>query len=193
MVKQRKLLEKEGLDAEDERKNILDMVHEHPVLDVGTGDGWLAIRAARDYDIELISIDNDIVKLENARHNAKKKGLAGKIEFMCMDACEMCFPDHYFGTVMAYQTIHHSLYPFRVVDEMFRVCRERGTVIISELNREGFECYAGIYYRYPGEKNRLRKSEEPVNIQNLCEYLEEKSSRVFVEKHGFTSLTYCKN
>jgi len=192
MDRKRGPLGKEGFDVEDEREKILHRVNAYPVLDVGTGNGWLAIRAARDYGIELLSIDCDKVKLENAKRNAVNEGVAGKIGFIRMDACDMCFPDDYFGTVMAYQIIHHSLYPFRVVDEMFRVCRRGGVVIMSDLSREGFEGYAGIYHSFPGERGKQEQSADPVNIRQLWEYLQEKSSRVHVEEHGFTSLIFCE-
>jgi len=174
------------------RVGILEKVHGLPVLDVGTGDGWLAIRAARDYGLRLTSIDCDEMKLHKALRNAEAEGVAGNIEFIWMDAADISFPDDFFGTVMAYQTLHHSVFPFRVVDEMFRVCRKGGCVIISELNRRGFDFYAGIYYRYPGEKNKPLPSAEPVDIHQLREYLQGKASKVNVEEHEFTSLTYCE-
>lgn len=173
-----------------ERKKLLDHVEKLPILDVGTGSGWLAIVAAKHYNYHMISIDNDKHNIQLASANAKSYGVEKMITFKKIDATSVPYPNDSFGTVIAYQTLHHTRYPFRVIEEMFRVCKKRGMVIISELNREGFELFHGKYYEYPTNYIKLR-NKKILNINKLWKFLHNISSEISIKESRYTNLIYC--
>jgi ubiquinone/menaquinone biosynthesis C-methylase UbiE len=157
---------------------------------VGTGSGWLAIVAAKYYGYPVISIDNDQHYLTLARANAKTQGVEKMIIFKKIDATLIPYPDDFFGTVCAYQTLHHTRYPFKVIEEMFRVCRRDGRIIISELNEEGFELYHGEYYEYPEEQQEFYNI-KVLNIKKLRGFLQSISSEITIKESKYTNLIDC--
>lgn len=173
-----------------ERKKVLDKVEKTPILDVGAGNGWLAIVAAKYYGYNVISIDNNKHYIHLARTNAKAYGVEKLVAFKKIDATHIPYPDDFFGTVISYQTLHHTLYPFRVIEEMFRVCKSNGGVLISELNKEGFKLYHGEYYEYPEKYNKLL-SKKILNINKLWKFLHNISSEVSIKESKYTNLINC--
>jgi ubiquinone/menaquinone biosynthesis C-methylase UbiE len=173
-----------------ERKKLVNNVKKLPILDVGTGSGWLAIVTAKYFGYPVISIDNDQNYIFMARENAKKYGVEKMINFKKVDATSIPYPNDFFGTVIAYQTLHHTRYPFRVIEEMFRVCKRDGRVIISELNEEGFELFHGEYYEYPEGFIRLY-DKKVLNINKLREFLCSISSEISIKESEYTNLIDC--
>jgi SAM-dependent methyltransferase len=51
------------------------------VYDLGCGDGRVVITAAKDYGATGVGIDIDAELIQRARENARKAGVAGKVEF----------------------------------------------------------------------------------------------------------------
>jgi ubiquinone/menaquinone biosynthesis C-methylase UbiE len=188
------LINQEGssLSFEDvqERKKLLDKVDQFPILDVGTGFGWLAIVAAKYYAYQVISIDHDEHYIVIARENVKKYGVNEMITFKKIDATRIPYSDDFFGTVCAYQTLHHTRYPFKVIEEMFRVCKRKGRVIISELNEEGFDLYHGEYYEYPEEHHEVY-NKRVLNIKKLRGFLKSISSEIIIKESKYTNLIDC--
>lgn len=161
-----------------------------PILDIGTGNGWLAIVAAQYYGYNVISIDNNKHYIHLARANAKAYGVEKLITFKKIDATRIPYPNDFFGTVIAYQTLHHTRYPFRVIEEMFRVCKRDGRVMISELNKEGFKLYHGEYYEYP-EKYNKSLNKKILDINKLWKFLHNISSKISIKESKYTNLINC--
>lgn len=107
------------------------------VLDIGTGSGRLAIELARakgaNFEITGIDISEDM--LRRAGENARRAGVADKLEFIQANADALPFPDKYFDLVVSYASLHHWLRPERVFREARRVARDGGTVIIRDNKR----------------------------------------------------------
>jgi len=173
-----------------ERKKLLDKVEKKPILDVGTGNGWLAIVAAKYYGYHVISIDNNEDNVYLARANARAFKVGKMINFKNIDATSIPYPNDFFGTVISYQTLHHTRYPFKVVEEMFRVCKRDGRVMISELNKEGFKLYHGEYYEYP-EKYIKSLNKKILDINKLWKFLHNISSKISIKESKYTNLINC--
>ena len=173
-----------------ERKKLLDKIEKLPILDVGTGNGWFAIVASKYYGYPVISIDNNKHCILSARANARAYGVEKMITFKKVDAAHISYPKEYFGTVIAYQTLHHTRYPFKVVEEMFRVCKRNGRVIISELNKEGFELYNGEYYEYPRNYFTLY-NKKVISVNKLWKFLRNISSEISIKESRYTNLIDC--
>jgi len=55
------------------------------LYDLGSGDGRIAITAAKNYGIRAVGIDIDPDRIAEARQNAKKAGVAALVEFRLED------------------------------------------------------------------------------------------------------------
>jgi len=100
------------------------------VLDVGTGDGRFVgalIENLGQYS-EIIGIDSNPTAVEAARRAYPQP----QIQFLCMDATQMDFPDDSFDTVSMSNTLHHlNNYP-TVFQEIRRVLKPGGQFIFCE-------------------------------------------------------------
>jgi len=107
------------------------------VLDVGTGSGLLAVELARakDCHFDIIAIDISQNMIRKAIENAKRAGVGDKIRFLASTAAALPFPDDSFDFVMSYASLHHWLEPVAVFNEVERVVKETGSVIIRDNKR----------------------------------------------------------
>lgn len=70
---------------------MLDMGEVKPgeyVLDLGTGDGRILIAAARDHGARGLGVDIDPVMVKRAQANARRAGVADRVEFRVADLFE---------------------------------------------------------------------------------------------------------
>jgi SAM-dependent methyltransferase len=58
------------------------------VYDLGCGDGRVVIAAAKDFGATGVGIDIDPARIQEARENARKAGVEGKVEFRLGDIFE---------------------------------------------------------------------------------------------------------
>ncbi len=101
------------------------------ILDVATRDGAFILKlkeGLKDYT-EIIGIDNDeeIINKNNA------KNTESKVKYLLMDAGDMDFEDNSFDIVCISNTLHHLLDKNKVLNEMKRVLKPGGRIIINEL------------------------------------------------------------
>lgn len=101
------------------------------VLDVGTGSGVIALRAAKHLGPQgrMVGVDLSQGMLESAR--ASTKLLATPIEFLQMDAERLDFGPASFDIVLSLFAVLHFPNPERAIQEMFRVVRPGGRVVIG--------------------------------------------------------------
>ncbi len=97
------------------------------ILEVGVGTGInLALYPS---GCAITGIDLSGPMLEKARERAAKKGVGG-VRLLEMDAADIKFPDNSFDIVYAPYLISVVPDPVRVANEMYRVCRVGGKVIL---------------------------------------------------------------
>ena len=101
------------------------------VLDVAAGSGLLS-RALAPRVREVVALDLTPAMLENAREAASRDGVSN-IRFVEGAAEEMPFSDGEFDLSVTRFSLHHIAQPQRVVDEMVRVTRKGGRVIIIDM------------------------------------------------------------
>jgi phosphatidylethanolamine/phosphatidyl-N-methylethanolamine N-methyltransferase len=97
------------------------------VLEVGIGTG-LSLDAYPSY-CRVVGIDLSSEMLDHARAKMEPKRHA-HIELRQMDALQMSFPDESFDFVMAFHVVTVVPDPQRLVEEMARVCKRDGQVVI---------------------------------------------------------------
>jgi ubiquinone/menaquinone biosynthesis C-methylase UbiE len=108
------------------------------VLDIGTGSGLLAIGLAKSrngehFDIFAIDISENM--LRKAKENAQNAGVIDRIEFVQCTAAALPFRHNYFDAVISYASLHHWFKPVTVFDEVARVVKNTGIVIIRDNKR----------------------------------------------------------
>ncbi len=103
------------------------------VLDVGTGTGIVALKAAAlmNTSRKVMAVDLSEGMLTIARGKALDRNLADRVEFRAMDAEQLEFPDASFDVVVSMFALHHFPNPERALSEMYRVLRPGGIVSIG--------------------------------------------------------------
>ena len=100
------------------------------VADVGTGTGYLAKKLA-EYAKTVNAIDSSPDMLEVARQGLRHK----KIKLIEGDAHDLPLGDETQDLVYANLLIHHLLEPALAINEMYRVLKPGGKVIITDIDR----------------------------------------------------------
>ena len=98
------------------------------VLEVGVGTGIaLPLYASH---LEVVGVDYSHEMLDRARRRTRNENLTHVTELRQMDARQLDFPDCHFDTVVAMYLVSVVPEPGRVVEEMARVCKPGGEVLI---------------------------------------------------------------
>jgi len=102
------------------------------LLDLGCGDGWLTIEAAR-VSIAAWGIDASETAIERAEKSAKSTGIASKTKFAAGDALDLPYEDNFFDGMIDRGLFHHILPENRVAyfDNILRVLRSESLIYIS--------------------------------------------------------------
>src|SRR6266567_861305 len=127
---------------------ILDLARLRPtdqVLDVGTGTGLVALRAAAlAQNGRVFGIDHSAGMLEQASAKARRSGLSDAVAFRQMDAEQLEFPDRSFNAALSLYALFHFPDPLAAVREMHRVLRPGGRVVIGVGSRPSLFSWNGI-------------------------------------------------
>jgi ubiquinone/menaquinone biosynthesis C-methylase UbiE len=119
------------------RKVLRKGIRRGRVLDIGTGSGWLAIELARaggaGFDIVALDISPDM--LEKARENVRSQGLEDKIKFVLASADSLPFDNGSFDLVISYASLHHWFRPEAVFNEIARVTKRTGHIVVRDNKR----------------------------------------------------------
>jgi ubiquinone/menaquinone biosynthesis C-methylase UbiE len=103
---------------------------------VGTGENLPFYNG----DCQLTAIDMSEAMLDRAKTRAKKIGLNAK--FLSMDAEILSFPEDSFDTVVSSLSMCTFPDPIGVLNEMARVCRPNGRILLLEHGRSSVEFLA---------------------------------------------------
>jgi SAM-dependent methyltransferase len=105
---------------------------EDRILDVGTGSGLVALRAATLVAKgKVVGIDHSSGMLKQASAKVHERGLGDTVSFRLMDAEELDFPNQSFDKVISLFALLHFPEPLRALQEIHRVLRPGGRVVIG--------------------------------------------------------------
>lgn len=108
---------------------------EHIVADVGAGTGYMSIGLA-----PLVShvyvLDGSPAMLEIARKNLRD---FTNVEFQVADGLSLPLPDQSLDAAFANMYLHHCLEPLKAIQEMVRVLRPGGRLVITDMDAHPFE------------------------------------------------------
>lgn len=103
------------------------------VLDVGCGTGNFSMKLAeRGCVVTGIDVSEEMLKV--AREKAAEKSLS--ISYLQMDATELAFDDGAFDVVLTMAAVEFIEDTARAVEEMFRVVKNGGQVLIGTINAD---------------------------------------------------------
>lgn len=120
---------------EQQQRLLLELignVYGSRILDVGCGDGTLAVEMAKRC-ASVNGIDTDHKMLEAARVNADSAGVPLRLYQGKAEA--LPFPDAHFDRVVAITVLCFMPGPSQAIGEMVRVLKPGGKLVIGELGR----------------------------------------------------------
>lgn len=104
---------------------------EDKVLDVAAGTGHLS-RAVAPYVREVWAVDTTPAMIEQGLAEARKQNITN-INYIQGIAEELPFEDESFDLVMSRLAFHHFVDSREPLQEMIRVCKQHGTIVVMDL------------------------------------------------------------
>jgi len=111
------------------------------VLEVGTGKGRFLVELAR-HVASVTTVDIAAEEQQCARLNARYAGLEERIQFVVQDAACLPWPNATFDAVVTLNAMHHIVNFEQALDEMLRVVKPGGKVVLADFSPRGFQIVA---------------------------------------------------
>lgn len=115
------------------------------LLDVGCGPGNLIIQVAKKYpSLDLIGVDLSSEILELAKKKAVENNLNEKIVFKIGSVESLPFPDKSVDFILSTLSLHHWEDPKQAFEEIFRVLKDGGVLLIFDFRRDARKFFYGL-------------------------------------------------
>jgi demethylmenaquinone methyltransferase / 2-methoxy-6-polyprenyl-1,4-benzoquinol methylase len=142
-----------GIDITWRKKAIGMLKKEHPklILDIATGTGDFAIEALSLKPEKVIGVDISEGMLKVGKDKITKAGLSSQIELMAGDSENLQFSSNNFDAVIVAFGVRNFEDLERGLQEMHRVLKKGGTVVILEFSKpEKFPVknFYNFYFRF---------------------------------------------
>lgn len=174
LEKRKKIYASFGYDIEAERLAVIKAAEplSGSILEAGTGKGHFAVSLAR-LGYKLVSFDCSEEQLRLARENLERNGLSGRVELVRENGEKLSFPRAAFDVVFSVNMLHHLERPFRVINELIRVLKPDGKLVISDFSPEGLAMMAEVH-RLEGGEHEVA----PVGLDQVEKFLLERGFQV---------------
>ncbi len=142
-----------GYDLEKERDFILakSLPISGKMLEIGTGKGHFALALAK-HGFSFISIDISEEEQAIAKLNIEYFGLEKQVVLRIEDAGNLSFPGQSFDTIFSINVFHHLEDPLAVLNEIIRLLRPAGKLILSDFTAKGLEII-NVCHEHEGRKH----------------------------------------
>ena len=114
------------------------------VLEIGTGKGRFMIALAPHVKT-LTTVDISPEEQQFARRTARLAGVRTKIKYILQDAVTLPWPDQTFDAVVTMNAMHHISHFTQVLEEMQRVVKPGGKLVLADLSPRGFQIMARFH------------------------------------------------
>ncbi|MCX6572264.1 MAG: class I SAM-dependent methyltransferase [Candidatus Aminicenantes bacterium] len=132
-----------SMDDLEGRKQLLKLsrLRRGRILDVGLGEcGCMSFYLAK-RGFDVTGIDSSPLAVHKSREEAAGKKLKGSFQARRINAVKTPFKKASFDAVFSYHSLHHMKNMPKAMHEMFRVCKNGGSVVISDLHAGGRKEY----------------------------------------------------
>lgn len=120
------------------------------LLDVGCGPGGIALKIARRCPaLAILGIDSAANMVQAARRAAVEAGLEERVTFQQANGGQLPFSSCTFDIVLSNSVLHHLSKPSKVLEEMLRVTKADGMVLVRDLRRPSRLAYP-LHVRWYG-------------------------------------------
>jgi ArsR family transcriptional regulator len=109
----------------------------HRVADLGCGEGYLAVEAAR-WASRVIGVDRSAVVLERARGLARRRRVTN-VTWRRGELERLPIKDAAIDVALLSQALHHAQDPARALEEAVRIVVPGGRVLVLDLRSHGEE------------------------------------------------------
>jgi len=144
---------------------------ESPVLEIGTGNGRFLVRLAK-HVRDITTVDISAEEQQSARLNARYFKVEDRIKFVLQDATRLPWPDHSFGAVVTMNALHHIREFEPVLEEMLRVVKPGGKLVLADFSPRGFQNMARAHRAegkiHPHEPHSFRDLQRRLRKRGLA-------------------------
>jgi ubiquinone/menaquinone biosynthesis C-methylase UbiE len=130
----------------------------HRVLDLACGPGFVALEFAK-HAREVVGVDLTAEMLNQACALARREGF-NNVTFQRADVNRLRFPNKSFDLVVTRAAFHHFPEPARVLNEMVRVLKSNGRILISDNTSKNEPEKSRL-------QNRIEKLRDPSHVEML--------------------------
>lgn len=120
------------------------------LLDIGCGDGWISIKAAK-LSFAVWGIDGSTTAIANAKESALREGLQDKVHFQVGNALDLPYKQNFFDALIDRGLFHHILPANRLVylENILRVLKKKSFVYLAVFSHKN---PVGIGQRFTKEE-----------------------------------------
>jgi ubiquinone/menaquinone biosynthesis C-methylase UbiE len=112
------------------------------LADIGCGPGYLAnLIAEQRPGLQIIGVDASEEMIRSAEANAAKKGLSDRVQFRQGDVARLPFEDAELDFAISTLSLHHWSDPGSAFEELHRVLRPGGRLMLFDLRRDARRRY----------------------------------------------------
>ncbi|MBT2292901.1 class I SAM-dependent methyltransferase [Paenibacillus albidus] len=191
-----------GFDLTRRTAEVAELKPGMRVLDVSSGRGTQAIFYAENYGVQVTGIDISEKMIQSATDSAQRSGNTDRVSFRLGDSRALPFSDNSFDAVINECAVGIPDDSQQVLNEMVRVVKPRGTVVIhesiwkkriSDMEKEELSERYGTTPLELEEWNHMLQKAGVVNITSEHEEWS-KPERVvtlkrILQKHGISGVT----
>lgn len=106
------------------------------LIDIGCGPGNITLKIAqRCPRLTLVGVDRSANMVREAQRAAAGLGFDKRVSFLQSNAGQIPFSDCAFDVVLSNSVLHHLTDPLGALEEMLRVSRPAGAILLRDLRR----------------------------------------------------------
>lgn len=174
IFERKKLFLKYGYDLDREREAILEQASplSGKILEAGTGKGHFASALAK-CGFSFTSFDISKEESDVAKLYLEFQLLDHFVDLRVENGERLSFKDKSYDMVFSINTLHHFAEPPKVLDELVRVLKPGGKLVLSDFTEKGFETMDRIHALEGNVHER-----GTLSIPEAADYLRKKKYRV---------------
>lgn len=131
------------------------------ILDVGCGNGDFDNYIAITYNADITAVDFSTEGIKVAKEKKEKFNSVSNT-FTVADAQELPFVDESFDFVISCECLEHVPDPQKMINELYRVVKKKGTVILTTENYSNAYAYYIAFLKLTGKSYDSGSSVQPI-------------------------------